>query len=244
MKQARARDRLAARRHRHGAAQDQCRRRLPRRRRQIVRHSLPHLRCLAGSEPGAGAGTSPPAPSSPARDGAVAAHRDGAVWIGHAKRESDGFKLPATLAFAEQAAGLPESPLPGWWRVDHATWQDIAWEKPAASAFLHFEFYNGAMSTTQCRACAKPWPGRRHGRCGDRARRRGGLLVQRHPPQRHRAGRVAGRRILGQHQRHGRPGAGADQHRRPADDCRAGRQCRCRRLLPGARGRPGLAREA
>ena len=38
---------------------------------------------------------------------------DGAVWIGHAKREGD-FKLPATLAFAEQAADLPEVPLAGW----------------------------------------------------------------------------------------------------------------------------------
>jgi putative two-component system hydrogenase maturation factor HypX/HoxX len=74
---------------------------------------------------------------------------DGAVWIGHAKRVGD-FKLPATLAFAEQVAELPELPLPGWWRVDHATWQDIAWEEASGVGFLHFEFYNGAMSTTQC----------------------------------------------------------------------------------------------
>jgi putative two-component system hydrogenase maturation factor HypX/HoxX len=75
---------------------------------------------------------------------------DGAVWIGHAKREGD-FKLPATLAFAEQAADLPEVPLAGWWRVDHATWQDIAWEETDGVGVLHFEFYNGAMSTSQCR---------------------------------------------------------------------------------------------
>jgi len=76
--------------------------------------------------------------------------RDGAVWIGHAKREG-GFKLPAMLAFAAEAAELPELPLAGWWRVDHATWQDIAWEEANGVGFLHFEFYNGAMSTTQCR---------------------------------------------------------------------------------------------
>ncbi len=76
--------------------------------------------------------------------------RDGAVWIGHAKREG-GFKLPATLAFAAEAAELPELPLAGWWRVDHATWQDIAWEETDGVGFLHFEFYNGAMSTLQCR---------------------------------------------------------------------------------------------
>jgi putative two-component system hydrogenase maturation factor HypX/HoxX len=76
--------------------------------------------------------------------------RDGAVWIGHAKREG-GFKLPATLAFAVEAAALPELPLDGWWRIDQPTWQDIAWEETDGVGFLHFEFYNGAMSTAQCR---------------------------------------------------------------------------------------------
>ena len=80
--------------------------------------------------------------------------RDGAIWIGHAKREGD-FKLPATLAFAVESAELPGMPLTGWWRADHATWQDIAWEESGsdenAVGFLHFEFYNGAMSTAQCR---------------------------------------------------------------------------------------------
>ena len=75
---------------------------------------------------------------------------DGAVWIGHVKREG-GFKLPATLAFAAEVAALPELALSGWWRADHATWQDIAWEENGAVGFLSFEFYNGAMSTAQCR---------------------------------------------------------------------------------------------
>jgi enoyl-CoA hydratase/carnithine racemase len=34
--------------------------------------------------------------------------------------------------------------------MDHASWQDIAWEESGQVGFLHFEFYNGAMSTTQC----------------------------------------------------------------------------------------------
>lgn len=76
--------------------------------------------------------------------------RDGAVWIGHAKREG-GFKLPATLAFAAEAAALPELALSGWWRTDYPTWQDIAWEESDGVGFLRFEFYNGAMSTAQCR---------------------------------------------------------------------------------------------
>lgn len=74
---------------------------------------------------------------------------DGALWIGHVKRPG-GLKLPATLAFAE-AAELPELPLAGWWKSPLATWQDIAYEEAGGVGFLSFEFYNGAMSTTQCR---------------------------------------------------------------------------------------------
>ena len=87
---------------------------------------------------------------------------DGAVWIGHVKRPG-GIKLPATLAFPE-AASLPELPLDGYWKAPAATWQDIAYEEAAGVGFLSFEFYNGAMSTAQCRrltaafrwACERP----------------------------------------------------------------------------------------
>lgn len=81
---------------------------------------------------------------------------DGAVWIGHVKRRASAhpFKLPATLAFAAEAARLPEAILDGWWRREHATWQDIRYEeggdKGAAVGVLSFDFYNGAMSTRQC----------------------------------------------------------------------------------------------
>ncbi len=74
---------------------------------------------------------------------------DGAVWIGHVKRP-DGIKLPATLAFEAEAAALPQAPMHSWWRSDAATWQDIAYEEDGAVGFLHFECYNGAMSTPQC----------------------------------------------------------------------------------------------
>ncbi len=74
---------------------------------------------------------------------------DGAVWIGHARRAGD-FKLPMTLAFAAESSALPETALDGWWRADGQTWQDIAYEESGGVGFLHFEFYNGAMSTTQC----------------------------------------------------------------------------------------------
>jgi putative two-component system hydrogenase maturation factor HypX/HoxX len=87
---------------------------------------------------------------------------DGALWIGHIKRAGD-FKLPATLAFAAESAALPEAALDGWWRVDGQTWQDVAYEESNGAGFLHFEFYNGAMSTTQCERlrAALAWARRR-----------------------------------------------------------------------------------
>ena len=74
---------------------------------------------------------------------------DGALWIGHAKR-AGGIKLPVTLAFAAESAALSEAPLADWWRAAGATWQDIGYEESDGAGFLHFEFYNGAMSTAQC----------------------------------------------------------------------------------------------
>lgn len=74
---------------------------------------------------------------------------DGAVWIGHVKR-AGRIKLPATQAFAHEARDVAELPLQSWWRAEHLTWQDIAYEEDEAIGFLHFEFYNGAMSTVQC----------------------------------------------------------------------------------------------
>jgi len=84
------------------------------------------------------------------REGALLRRtRDGALWIGHAKRAGD-LKLPATLAFAAASASLPDAPLNDWWRVKGETWQDIAYEESGGAGFLHFEFYNGAMATAQC----------------------------------------------------------------------------------------------
>ncbi|HTZ00425.1 MAG TPA: hydrogenase maturation protein [Rhodocyclaceae bacterium] len=79
---------------------------------------------------------------------------DGAIWIGHVRRHGEkggGIKLPAAVAFADRLAGVPEVPLAGWWPADHRTWQDIRYEEAGGVGFLHFEFYNGAMGTWQCR---------------------------------------------------------------------------------------------
>ena len=74
---------------------------------------------------------------------------DGAVWIGHARRDGGPhpFKLPATLAFPE-AAGLPETAAGG-----DDDWHEIRYRESPDGRVGHlaFEFYNGAMSTAQCR---------------------------------------------------------------------------------------------
>ncbi|MCM8613990.1 hydrogenase maturation protein [Accumulibacter sp.] len=82
---------------------------------------------------------------------------DGAVWIGHVRRctPPDSLKLPAAEVFATQLAGIREAPLSAspaaCWAAPHRTWQDIRYEEADDVGFLHFEFYNGAMSSRQCR---------------------------------------------------------------------------------------------
>ena len=77
---------------------------------------------------------------------------DGAVWIGHLRRaDQDGaFKLPATLAFAGEAARLPEWPIAIDAPAGASGWQEIRYEAEGGVGTLHFLFYNGAMSTPQC----------------------------------------------------------------------------------------------
>ena len=87
------------------------------------------------------------------RDGALLRlTRDGALWIGHVKRTdlAGAFKLPAAIAFVAQAAGLPERPAP-LMCDDDARWSEIRYREDGAVGYLAFEFYNGAMSTDQCR---------------------------------------------------------------------------------------------
>lgn len=71
------------------------------------------------------------------------ATRDGAVWIGHL-RDKNGphpFKLPATRVLGERLADLPEIA---------GGYSDIRYEEQGRVGYLHFPFYNGAMSSAQC----------------------------------------------------------------------------------------------
>jgi putative two-component system protein, hydrogenase maturation factor HypX/HoxX len=93
------------------------------------------------------------------RDGAIClAAVDGAVWVTHLKRSDDAdrryLKLPATraLELAGREVDVPEVPV-----ALHApippgqTFREIWYEEDAGVGYLHFDFYNGAMSTEQCR---------------------------------------------------------------------------------------------
>src|SRR5512137_1466322 len=102
------------------------------------------------------------------RNGAICrATCDGAVWITHLKASLDEerpFKLPATTVLGDRLAGVPEVPVAIDAVGGAATWRDIRYEETRDVGVLHFPFYNGAMSTSQCErltaayrhACGRP----------------------------------------------------------------------------------------
>lgn len=89
------------------------------------------------------------------RDGAICrATGDGAIWITHLKQKGpDGqpsFKLPATQVLGDCLAHAPDVPLAVDQAYDGRTYRDIWYEERQAVGYLHFDFYNGAMSTDHC----------------------------------------------------------------------------------------------
>ena len=88
------------------------------------------------------------------RDGAICrATRDGAVWITHLKNPQDTgrpFKLPAAMVLGERLQDVPTASLAVDTPVAARTWREISYEEHGDVGVLHFPFYNGAMSTTQC----------------------------------------------------------------------------------------------
>jgi putative two-component system hydrogenase maturation factor HypX/HoxX len=82
---------------------------------------------------------------------------DGGVWIGHARllpTEGDiPFKLPVADLFPQPFSLLPDMPA-ALMRADDEWGELRYWEEGAEGelvGFLSFDFYNGAMSTVQCR---------------------------------------------------------------------------------------------
>ncbi|WP_244210912.1 hydrogenase maturation protein [Amycolatopsis kentuckyensis] len=99
-----------------------------------------------------------PADAEPGEPGTIVARRqgavlvrtgDGALWIGHARRlapEAPGttVKLPAVLALGADVPEVPPAAVP-------ASLREIGYRRVGKVGLLHFAFYNGAMSTAQCR---------------------------------------------------------------------------------------------
>jgi putative two-component system hydrogenase maturation factor HypX/HoxX len=114
------------------------------------------------------------------RDGAICIGAvDGAVWLSHLKAASDpdtrgkirqsaqmgagcefcaeessaiaGIKLPAARVLGPLLRGTPDAPLPIDAPVDHRTFREIVYREEEEIGYLSFDFYNGAMSTAQCR---------------------------------------------------------------------------------------------
>jgi len=113
------------------------------------------------------------------RDGAICIGTvDGAVWISHLKAKGDpnahegachlaqagvgcelcdmefcsiaGIKLPAAQMLGPSLRGVPETPLPIDAPADHRTFREIVYTEEGLVGYLSFDFYNGAMSTSQC----------------------------------------------------------------------------------------------
>jgi putative two-component system hydrogenase maturation factor HypX/HoxX len=75
---------------------------------------------------------------------------DGAIWIGQLQPDGTSqrtFKRPAVLALGEVAESLPR------WGEDSGEDcgdGELRYEECGAVGYLHFDFYNGALSKTQC----------------------------------------------------------------------------------------------
>jgi putative two-component system hydrogenase maturation factor HypX/HoxX len=71
---------------------------------------------------------------------------DGGVWVGQV-RTAGAVKLPATVALGHCVRGVPEVLRP----LDEIGRREISYRREANVGVLSFDFYNGAMSTGQCR---------------------------------------------------------------------------------------------
>ena len=81
------------------------------------------------------------------------ATNDSALWIQCLKKDEEGaIKLPAVLALGNKAKSIPVSTI-NIFDDPHTikTLREIKYEESNNIGYLYFEFYNGAMSTEQCK---------------------------------------------------------------------------------------------
>ncbi len=166
LRQADRSDRLAARRYRGGAAQDPFGRRVSR----AWKTPSPAIASACSMRtPRCGSRASRGPSSGAATTRVCRATSDAAIWIGQLQ-PADGarpsFKRPAVLALGDAADSLPryEDEAADAAGAQASAAGEIRYEECGAVAYLHFDFYNGAVSTAQCermraayaRACRRP----------------------------------------------------------------------------------------
>jgi putative two-component system hydrogenase maturation factor HypX/HoxX len=81
---------------------------------------------------------------------------DGAIWITHLKTRNAasplaGIKLPATRVLRHHMRGVPRLDIAVNEGSQTRSFRDIRYWEHGAVGYLSFDFYNGAMSTEQCR---------------------------------------------------------------------------------------------
>jgi putative two-component system protein, hydrogenase maturation factor HypX/HoxX len=96
------------------------------------------------------------------RHGAICrATGDGSVWITHLKRKKTDhkkyFKLPATFVLGEKVRDVPELGVDLIAAPGQRTFREIWYTEKNCVGYLHFSFYNGAMSTQQCQRLLKAY---------------------------------------------------------------------------------------
>ncbi len=87
------------------------------------------------------------------RDNAICIATSGvSLWIQCLKKKSEeAIKLPATMVLGEKVKDIPSSPISIFEdNLSSKTFREIWYEEYNGIGYLHFEFYNGAMSTEQC----------------------------------------------------------------------------------------------
>ncbi|MEU8110370.1 enoyl-CoA hydratase-related protein [Nonomuraea muscovyensis] len=85
----------------------------------------------------------PPGTVAGRREDAVLVHTgDGTVWVGHLRRDEPGaLKLPAATVLGEHLSAAGEV----------SGYSEITYDRGERVGVVSFDFYNGAMSTDQCR---------------------------------------------------------------------------------------------
>jgi putative two-component system hydrogenase maturation factor HypX/HoxX len=114
-----------------------------------VRTELGGLEVYAyDAHPGLARGNRPGTVVSRRQGAVLVATGDGSLWIGHLRPAGPGgIKLPATTVLGERLRGVPHSPAPAEPDPEvPGVFRQVRYRRVGAVGWLHFDFYNGAMS--------------------------------------------------------------------------------------------------